>query len=230
MPVIHREWDVCPYCHRRIGDVRSTFRGTIGPEVAKCPHCSGIYKTGQSEWASKSKGGRSLHYLQTIAGIVGAAFIGAVWVFGTALVIGVLNLSLSKGQTNGIALGVGCGVFVVGAALILLGSRAEIRRSLERTQRASESESPLSLPPSPRQRVDKSKIRWCHNCSHYRQVDEYEDIEKGLWLSRSKPRNDKLPCDISGETEVVWKRHFKRGDDTRTWFPKDCEAFERRVE
>ena len=53
----HYEWDVCPYCNKRISDTRIGVASdtTIGPEVISCPFCTGFIRTEKSEWNNKTQ-------------------------------------------------------------------------------------------------------------------------------------------------------------------------------
>lgn len=138
MPVHYREWDTCPYCHKRLGDVRMgvASRNTLGPPLARCPHCSGVYKTGKSEWAAKSKKERAIYYILALRWCLGAALVAGVCGFGSILIMSFANLA--EGQANWIAAVVTTIVSAIGVAWALYSVRSEIKESLERTRKAKQ--------------------------------------------------------------------------------------------
>jgi hypothetical protein len=137
MPV-YREWDTCPHCHKRLSDVRMGVASgtTIGPALATCPHCKGVYKTGKSEWADKSKAGRVGYYIQIARWCVGTALaMAALCVVVALLIMGfVLEFSANQMVWGGVIVAVV--VAIIAVAIILDSSRREIKESLERTRKA----------------------------------------------------------------------------------------------
>lgn len=70
--------------------------------------------------------------------------------------------------------------------------------------------------------VDRSKIEWSKNCTHFRKVRKWEDSHDGLWTLPSVPPSDSLPCRISEQTSDVWQAYFALPREQRAMYPKDC--------
>jgi hypothetical protein len=85
---------------------------------------------------------------------------------------------------------------------------------------------PLDLLFPKKETVDVREIKWCKNCSHYKQSERYEDTFRGLWKSVSMPRNEDLPCSIVLQTSDVWENYFDLKPASRTLYPKECPHFE----
>ncbi len=136
MPVYysHKEWDVCPYCQNRVSEVRTTILNTtIGPELATCPHCGGIYKTGKSEWANKSEDDKRAYHNRVIWWCIGSLSY-MFGIFGIAFLIMLLAVKASIGLTLLVSLTIALIVEIFLIRHVLHGSRMEIEESLERTQ------------------------------------------------------------------------------------------------
>lgn len=70
--------------------------------------------------------------------------------------------------------------------------------------------------------VDRSKIEWCKNCSHFRKVRKWEDSRDGLWSLGEVPSTNLLPCSISEQTSDVWQDYFDLPREERSLYPKHC--------
>lgn len=134
----YREWDICPHCRKRVSEVREGLFSdtTIGPELTKCPHCGGIYKTRKSEWADKSESDKKAYHKRVIWWCVGAAFWMA---FGAFIVTALIMWLIIKATLGQILLASSILAMIVGifaVKLVLRNSQNEIKKSLERTSKA----------------------------------------------------------------------------------------------
>jgi len=75
--------------------------------------------------------------------------------------------------------------------------------------------------------ISADETRWCRTCKHHREIAEYEDPLKGLWLAEEMPSTDRLPCSIVHDTSHVWAVHYKTAPGSRTLFPENCSKYER---
>jgi hypothetical protein len=136
MPM-YSEWNICPHCRKRLSDVRMGMLSdtTIGPALATCPRCKGVYKTGKSEWAEKSKIGRVGYYIQVARWCIGTALVMTILcVVATLLIMGLaLKASSTQMVWGGVIVAVVAGILAV--AFVLYSARMEIKGSLERSQR-----------------------------------------------------------------------------------------------
>jgi hypothetical protein len=136
MPM-YSEWDICPHCRKRLSDVRMGILSdtTIGPALATCPRCKGIYKTGKSEWAEKSKIGKMGYYVRVARWCIGTALgVAALCVVATLLIMGLaLKASSNQMVLGGVVVAVVVGILTLG--FVLRSAQMEIKKSLERSQR-----------------------------------------------------------------------------------------------
>ena len=128
------EWENCPYCGKRISDVRIGLASdtTIGAEFAKCPHCGGVLKTGKSEWAKKSHLGKTGYFIRVLWWCIGAAIFGGAAGFIAVLVIMGMILKAPDDQMFSVGLIVAVVVSILAVAKVLYSSRRQIKESLEK--------------------------------------------------------------------------------------------------
>ena len=128
------EWENCPYCGKRISDVRMGLASdtTIGPELAKCPHCGVVFKTGKSEWAKKSSLRKAGHFIRVVWWCIGAAIFGGGAGFIAVLVVMGMILKAPDDQMFSVGLIVAVVVGILAVAKVLYSSRREIKESLEK--------------------------------------------------------------------------------------------------
>lgn len=137
------EWNVCPYCGKRISDVRigAASDTTIGPGVMKCPHCGGVFRTKKSEWAEKTPASKMGYSIRVVWWSIGAAIFGATLGFlGVMIVMGMIfkaqdNLIIPLGLIVGIAVGIYAVTRVINKSLM------EVEESLKREPPVRESHS-----------------------------------------------------------------------------------------
>lgn len=128
------EWETCPYCHKRIGNVRVGLASntTIGPKLMACPNCGETLKTGLSEWAEKSSPQKLGYVLRIVWWCFGAVvFLGG----GTFMILllgepAFLKISADQAAIYGSYLG-GL-VALLGVVRVLYVARGEVRGSLQR--------------------------------------------------------------------------------------------------
>ena len=70
-----------------------------------------------------------------------------------------------------------------------------------------------------------STIRWCKNCTNYKNIKEYENLHSGLWRADFHPDVDRLPCSIVQKTTATWADYFESDPHKRSLFPKNCPDF-----
>ena len=132
------EWENCPHCGKRISDVRIGLASdtTIGPELAKCPHCSGVFKSGKSEWAKKSPLQKVAYFIRVVWWCIGAAIFGGGAGFIAVLVVMGMIFKAPDDQMFSVGLVVAVAVAVLAVAKVLYSSRRKIRESLKEMRRA----------------------------------------------------------------------------------------------
>jgi glutaredoxin len=128
------EWENCPYCKKRISDVRIGLASatTIGPEHAKCPHCGGVFKTDKSEWAKKSTFRKAGYFMRVVWWCIGAAILGGGGGFIAVLVIMGMVLKAPYDQIFSVGLIIAVVVGILAVAKVIYSSRREIKESLEK--------------------------------------------------------------------------------------------------
>jgi hypothetical protein len=77
-----------------------------------------------------------------------------------------------------------------------------------------------------------NEITWCPNCSHYQEqkawnkgVSFFSMKSTGDHTLKTKPSNEKLPCQIPTEAASAWDRYFGISKENRAIYPNDCSLF-----
>lgn len=134
------EWENCPYCGKRIGDARIGVASdtTIGQEIAKCPHCDGVFKTGKTEWAEKSQIQKTGYFIRVAWWCLGAFVFGGG---GTIMAVSYFFILTGKNKTTSFetilsyALPLGIIVAILLVLKVIWSSKHEIYNSIKRTIR-----------------------------------------------------------------------------------------------
>ena len=133
------EWETCPHCGKRVSDVRRGIASdtTIGQDVATCPYCGGLFKTGKSEWHEKTTLQKIGYYIRVFWWCLGAFVFGGG---GTVLVVLFVFVLSGKSKTTpmesmlSLALPIGIIVAVLLVIIIILSAKREIANSIKQTK------------------------------------------------------------------------------------------------
>jgi hypothetical protein len=119
---------------------------------------------------------------------------------GILLIITALILCLTWNWSYGLV------IAVVGVATVIFVSA---KQKALLTQRAKREDN----------WVDVTKIQWCKNCIHFRNVRGWED--EG-WRLQTISTETRLPCQIVDWTTEVWQSYAALETGKRALYPKGC--------